>query len=323
MIKKIWTNYSSIIITYLVVVFLIVFISVLRPGFTNVNNLTSLEALTSILGLTTLGQTFVILTGGMDLSIPWMLTVSSFVFCNIAAGDGNKIWFAVIIVLALGIFMGVINGLGIAFVGIAPVIMTMATNIIFQGLLIGVTGGTPGSTAPKMLQAFSKSSVLGISSLFLFWIAISVIALIVLYKIPYGRQLYAVGNSSTVARFSGINSKKIIIIAYAISGLMSAVAGILFSGRLGNVYLGMGDAYQMDSIAAVAIGGISLAGGSGSYIGAMAGAMILTILSNVLTALNVQTSVQEIIIGIVLFAAVLLASIKHGTKKKNIEINKA
>jgi ribose transport system permease protein len=144
--------------------------------------------------------------------------------------------------------------------------------------------------------------------LFILWILISLLAWFTLSKKIYGRKIYAVGNSETCSLFSGINVKMVKVSAYALCSMMSALAGMLYAGKVSQLYLGMGDAYQMSSISAVAIGGISLVGGSGSYVGAMAGCFVIVILDGLLTALNFSQGIQKIIYGIVLFTAVYISS---------------
>lgn len=308
--KKFMKKNFSVVMTFVVALLLLMFISILRPGYANVNNLRILSITTSFLGMTAMGQMATILTGGMDLSIPWIFTIAAFTTADLTQGDNNKLVFAIPIVLVLGILMGAFNGFGIAYVGIAPVIMTMASNIIFQGLLVGITGGTPGGSAPQALKDFANGSVGGISNMLLFWIGISVVFYITIAKSPYGRRLYAIGHSDTVAFFSGINTKLTRASAYMVCGLFAALAGILYSGRVSQLYLGMGDNYQMQSVSAVAIGGVSLLGGSGSYIGVMAGVLVIVMLDGVLSALGLPQSVQNIVYGIVLLLAVLLSSSK-------------
>ena len=210
--------------------------------------------------------------------------------------------------------MGAINGFGIAYVGIAPVIMTMASNIIYQGLLVGFTGGTPGGSIPQVIKDLAVGDIGGISTLFLLWMLVSAAAWILLVKTPYGRKLYGVGTSEQVSLFSGVSVKKIKLSAYAFCGMMAALAGMLYSGKLSQLYLGMGDTYQMASVSAVAIGGISLVGGSGSYIGAIAGSFVIIILDGLLAAMSLSQGVQKIIYGIVLFLAVLISSRKKTTR---------
>lgn len=130
----------SIVMTFVVALLLLLFISILRPGYANVNNIRVLSITAAFLGMTAMGQMAAVLTGGMDLSIPWMFTIASFTTANLTQGDNGKLLYVIPLVLVLGILMGAFNGIGIAYVGIAPVIMTMASNIIFQGLLVGLTG---------------------------------------------------------------------------------------------------------------------------------------------------------------------------------------
>jgi ribose transport system permease protein len=301
----------SVIMTFIVAAFLFVMISAMRPGYANINNIRVLCITASFLGLTAMGQMAAILTGGMDLSIPWMFTIASFLTASLTNGENWRLVYAVPVVLLAGIVMGAFNGLGIAYVGIAPVIMTMASNIIFQGLLVGLTGGTPGGSAPQALKDFANGNVGGISTILLFWIGVSVFFYILIHRSPYGRRLFAVGHSDTVALYSGVNVKLIRASAYMICGFFAALAGMLYSGRVSQLYLGMGDPYQMDSVSAVAIGGVSLLGGSGNYIGTMGGVLVLVMLNGVLSALGLEQSVQKIIFGIVLFLAVLLSSRKQ------------
>mgnify|MGYP000264670409 FL=1 len=232
----------------------------------------------------------------------------------LTGGENIRLIYAVPIVLLAGALMGAINGFGIAYVGIAPVIMTMASNIIYQGLLVGFTGGTPGGSIPQVIKDLAVGDIGGISTLFLLWMLVSAAAWILLVKTPYGRKLYGVGTSEQVSLFSGVSVKKIKLSAYAFCGMMAALAGMLYSGKLSQLYLGMGDTYQMASVSAVAIGGISLVGGSGSYIGAIAGSFVIIILDGLLAAMSLSQGVQKIIYGIVLFLAVLISSRKKTTR---------
>ena len=310
-IKSFIRKNFSIIMTYAVAIVLLAFVSIVRPGYANPNNLRILSISASILGVTAMGQMIVVLTGGMDLSVPWMFTIAAFLTANLTGGDNTRLLYAIPVVLGVGALMRAFNGVGIAYAGIAPVIMTMGSNIIFQGLLLGLTGGTPGGSAPNALKAFAEGSVLGLSPIFLFWILLSVAFFILVAKSPYGRKIYAIGNSDTVALYSGINVKLTRVSAYAVCGMMAALAGILFSGRISQLYLGMGDPYQMQSVSAVAIGGVSLLGGSGSYVGTIGGVFVLIILDGLLSALGIAQSIQKIVYGVVLFLAVLLSSRKR------------
>jgi ribose transport system permease protein len=216
--------------------------------------------------------------------------------------------------------MGLVNGFGVAYVGIVPVIMTISTNIIFQGLLVGISGGMPGGSPPPALKELVHRSVGSVSSLFLIWLVISAVIILILHKTQFGRNIYSVGSNETVAFFSGINTKLTKLMAYAICGLLTSIAALLYSGRLGQLYLAMGEPYQMQTIAAVAIGGISLNGGKGSYAGTMAGVLIIVVLNGFLSAMNIPPNVQKIVYGAVLFIAVLIAAREIKVKKARKEI---
>jgi ribose transport system permease protein len=280
----------------------------MRPGYASAGNLKILSAQAAILGIATLGQTVVILTGGMDLSVPWVFTNSAFLMALLSDGNDGSLAWVVPVVLGLGVLMGLFNGIGVAYIGVAPVIMTIGSNVIFQGLLVGFSGGTPGGSAPQLIRSLATGTVGGVSILLLIWLVVSVVAMVILSRTRFGREIYATGSSYEAARFSGVGVKRITAASYAISGLCASLAGILFAGRLGQLYLGMGDTYQMATVAAAAIGGISLLGGRGRYAGAIGGVLITVVLNGVLSAMNIPQSVQMILNGVVLFLAVLLSS---------------
>jgi ribose transport system permease protein len=310
-----WTKYSSIITIYLVAFFLLILVSILRPGYASANNLNILSITAAALGITALGQTFVILTGGMDLSIPWMFSIAAYLMAGLTKGSDAALIYAIPIVLLAGIGMGLVNGIGVAYIGIVPIIMTISTNIIFQGLLIRITGGMPGGGLPASIKTLAVGTIGGVSTLFLIWLVISALAIIVLHKTHFGRNIYAVGSNENVAFFSGVNTKMTKLLAYAICGLLTSIAAVLYSGRLGQLYLAMGEPYQMQSIAAVAIGGVSMNGGKGAYAGTMAGVLIIVVLNGFLSAMNIPPNVQKIVYGVVLFAAVLIAAREIKVKK--------
>jgi ribose transport system permease protein len=309
-----WKKNSSVLLTFLVALGLLTFVSIMKPGYANPSNLKVLSISIAVLGFTAIGQTFPILTGGMDLSVPWIFCIGGYLCAVLTGGQNVRLVYAVPVVLLAGALMGAANGFGIAYIGIAPVIMTMASNIIFQGLLVGLTGGTPGGAIPQAVKNLATGSIGPLSSMFLVWIVLSALTWLLLTKTPYGRKLYAVGSSETCSLFSGIAVKRTKLSAYLLCGMMAALAGMLYAGKLSQLYLGMGDTYQMASVSAVAIGGVSLVGGSGSYIGAAAGCFIIVILDGLLAAMNFSQGVQKIIYGIVLFLAVFLSSRKRAAQ---------
>ncbi|HBE78464.1 MAG TPA: ABC transporter permease [Firmicutes bacterium] len=309
-----FNRYQTIISSYIMSALILLVVAILKPGYTSLDHLKVISIDAAILGIVSLGQTFVILTGGIDLSIPWILTNAAFILTYLSGGDNSNLGLIIPVVLLISTLMGLFNGIGVAYLGISPIIMTLGSNIIFQGGLVGFSGGTPGGRSPEFVQYLILGKIGGLPVILLLWVLIIFVATVVLSKTPFGRQLYAVGNNEKVALFSGINVKFTKMIVYAASGFTAGLAGILFAGRLGQLYLGMGDEFQFQSITAVAIGGASLMGGSGSYIGTVAGAFTIIILSGLLSVFSLSTSVQQILYGLVLFIAVVFSK-KRGKER--------
>lgn len=298
---------QSVILGYAMSLILLLIVSVLKPGYASPNHLRIVAIDCAVLGCVALGQTFVILTGGLDLSVPWVFTSAGYFLSMLSGGVNSNLAFAIPAVLLICTVMGSLNGAGVAYLGISPVIMTLGANTVFQGALVGITGGRPQAKLPDLMQTITKGSITGLPNLLVIWIMIAFVATLVLSKTSFGRKIYAIGNSESVSLFSGIDVRRMKLAVYAISGFSSGLAGMLFAGRLGQLYLGMGDPYQMSTIAAVAVGGASLMGGSGNYVGTIAGTLTIIVLTGLLSAFNLPSALQQIIYGLVLFTAVFLA----------------
>ena len=264
--------------------------------------------LAAFVGIVALGQTFVIIGGGIDLSVPWVLTSAAVIMALLCGGQDMPLVWVVPLVLAGGAFIGLIDGLGVAHFGVPPIIMTLATNVILQGLILVVTGGSPTPSAPTLIKFLSVGRIGSFPVIALIWLVLTLVATLLLSKAAFGRHLYALGASATVAEFSGVPTSRTTTLTYVISGLTAAVAGMLLTGYSGQAYLGMGDAYLFTSIAAVAIGGASILGGSGHYLGTVAGALVLTILTGLLPALNLSSGSLLIVYGVVILITVSIGS---------------
>jgi len=311
-IKRTCKKNSSIFISYCVAVIMFIGVSIFRPEFASAGHIKIMLIDAAILGTLGVGQTFAILVGGIDLSIQWVMCASGIMLTMLYKSWGlqesQAIWL-ILFVLIVTTLIGMVNGFGIAYLGINPMIMTFGINTIVQGVVVGATNKTlPGGYSPKNLEAFSLGAVGGIPNMVLIWLVIMLIISAVLAFTPFGRKIYAIGNSETVSYYSGVKVKRIKMFAYAISGLFAGIGGILFTGRIGQAYLGMGDAVLFQTIAVVAIGGTSMIGGKGNYIGTVSGALILTILNGLLSAFLIPAAVQQIIYGLAVLAAVLLAA---------------
>lgn len=307
-------KHQALLVSYFIALVLFIGISIFKPGFASAGHIRVVCSEAAIIGLVAIGQTFVIITGGIDLSVAWMVGIASIMCTNVTHGLDIKLIYVIPFILILTVFFGIINGFCIAYLNMPPIVMTLGMNTVLQGGLVAITQGAPGGAAPPLIKSLGQSNVGGIPYLVIIWGVLIFLVTILLFKMKYGRELFAVGNSGTVAEYSGINVKRVILIAYAISGLTAGIAGILLSGKVGQSYLGIGDNFQFQSIAAVAIGGTSLMGGKGNYIGTVAGAFTITIILGILAALDLPFGVQKMAYGMVVLFSVLM-SVRRDIKK--------
>jgi len=307
-VKDNFGTHRGILVAYLATITLLLFTSLVSTGFLAGAHLRSMALLAAFIGIVALGQTFVIIGGGIDLSVPWVLNGAAVFVTLFAHGHNEPLLWAVPLLLVAGALVGMINGLGIEAAGVPPIIMTLAVNVILQGGILICTGGAPTAAAPTALQFLAVGRVGGIPVVLVIWAVLAVTATILLSKTTFGRYLYALGANATVAKYSGVPTLRTVVLSYTLSGFTAALVGMLLTGYSGQAYLGMGDPYLFTSIAAVAIGGTSIMGGSGHYIGTIAGAFLLTILTALLPALNLSSGALQIVYGIVILVTVSLAS---------------
>ncbi len=283
--------------------------SVFAPGFASPSHLRFLLIESSFIGLVALGQTVVILGGGIDLSIPWVLNGAATLMTALAAGHDNNLLWVLPLVLAVAALVGLANGVGVALLGVSPIIMTLGMNAVVEGLLLVFVAGSAPTSAPPFVSFLATGQLGPLPIDGLLWAAATVAITIALSWAVFGRRLYAIGTSRVVSQFSAINVRPVEVSTYIISALCAAAAGILITGLIGQAYLGMGDPYLFASVAAVAIGGTSILGGSGHYVGTIAGAMILTILTGLLPLLNLAEGWLQIIYGVTILATVAVATV--------------
>lgn len=299
---------NPIFLAYVAAVLLFVLVSLYSPGFANPAHVATLVTLASFIGIVAIGQTVVIVGGGIDLSVPWILNSAAVLVTALAHGQNLPLVWLVPLILIAGCAVGIVNGVGIALLRVPPIVMTMSVNVITQGLLLIVTRGFPPPPAPQTLTLVAAGRLGPVPVILLVWIVLAVATVIVEHRTVFGRCLYALGSNRTVATLSGVPVARTTITAYAISGTTAALAGILLTGYSRQAYLGMGDPYLFTSIAAVAIGGASILGGTGSYLGTIAGALVLTVLNGVLPIFRLDIGALKIIYGIVILATVSLAA---------------
>lgn len=293
--------------TIVALIILIVFVSVLNPAFLQVNNLLNLMRQLIINGFIALGMTFVILTGGIDLSVGSTLALTSAIFAGLLQG-GMPTILAILISLGLGLILGLLNGILITKGKLAPFIVTLATMTIFRGLTLVYMDGRPiaGPKDDFAFQFLGKGQFFGIPLQVILFIITYLILWILLTKTSYGRKIYAVGGNEKASFISGIKIDKIKILVYVISALMAVLSGLVLTSRLNSAQPTAGSAYEMDAIAAVVLGGTSMTGGSGSLTGTLIGILILGVLNNGLNLLGVSSFYQQIVKGVVILIAVLI-----------------
>jgi ribose transport system permease protein len=268
----------------------------------------TLVTLASFIGIVAIGQTLVIVGGGIDLSVPWILNSAAILVTALAHGQNWPLVWIVPLILLFGCAVGAINGVGIALLRVPPIVMTMSVNVITQGLLLIVTRGFPPPLAPKALTFVAAGKIGPVPVMLLVWVVLAFVLVVIERRTAFGRYLYAVGSNRTVAALSGVPIVRTTITAYALSGTTAALAGILLCGYSRQAYLGMGDPYLFTSIAAVAIGGASILGGTGSYLGTIAGALVLTILTGVLPIFRLDIGALRIIYGLVILVTVTISA---------------
>ena len=296
------------VLAYAAAVLLFVVVSLYSPGFANPAHVGTLVTLAAFIGIVAIGQTIVIIGGGIDLSVPWIMNSAAILVTALAHGQNWPLAWIVPLVLLCGLAVGVFNGIGVAFLRVPPIVMTMSVNVITQGLLLIVTRGFPPPLAPPALTFIAAGKLGPVPVMLVVWVVLAALVVLVERRTAFGRYLYAMGSSRSVATLSGVPVARTTLTAYAVSGLTAALAGILLTGYSRQAYLGMGDPYLFTSIAAVAIGGVSILGGTGSYLGTIAGALVLTILTGVLPIFRLDAGALRIIYGLVILVTVFMSA---------------
>lgn len=282
-----------------------IIISVITPRFLTIANLRNVLTQLSVNAVIAAGMTFVILTGGIDLSVGSIVAICGAVAAMLAKSTGN-VFVAILAALILGAIIGLLNGLIIAKGKLQAFIATLATMTVFRGATYVYTSGTPVSGLGQSFMVIGNEKVLGIPIPVIIMILIFAASYYLLNQVRYGRYVYALGGNEDSARLSGINTQRIKTLVYVISGVMAAIGGIIVTSRIGSASPNAGSGFELDAIAAVVLGGTSLAGGEGSVLGTIIGALIIGILNNGLNLMNVSPFYQLIVKGLVILFAVMI-----------------
>lgn len=291
----------------LALIALVAAVTALNPSFLSPSNLLNLLRQVAANGFIAFGMTFVILTGGIDLSVGSTLALSSALTAGMMA-NGVSPLVAILIGLLSGAILGALNGLLISKGKMAPFIATLATMTIYRGATLVYTNGNPitGLGDSFLFSFIGRGYLFGIPFPVVLMFLVFFLLFLLLHRTAFGRKTYAIGGNEKAAFIAGVKIDKIKLIIYSISGLMASISGMIITSRLNSAQPAAGQAYEMDAIAAVVLGGTSLSGGRGRIFGTLIGALIIGTLNNGLNLLGVSSFYQQIVKGIVIVIAVLL-----------------
>lgn len=305
-------KYMSELTTVIALIILMAVITIINSNFLTANNLLNLLLQVTSNALIAFGMTFVILTGGIDLSVGSILALSSALTAGLL-GSGMPVTLAILISLILGCILGMMNGLLISYGKLAPFIVTLATMTIFRGATLVYTNGNPitkGLSDTFLFQFLGQGYIVGIPFPVIIMFIVFIVLYVLLHKTAFGKSVYAIGGNEKAAYISGVKLNKVKIIIYSISGIMASISGLIITSRLSSAQPTAGVSYEMDAIAAVVLGGTSLSGGKGRILGTLIGALIIGVLNNGLNIIGVSAFWQQVVKGVVILIAVLIDRFK-------------
>ncbi|GHV81353.1 sugar ABC transporter permease [Spirochaetia bacterium] len=301
--KQLVSTFSGLFILGLVFTFL-------SPYFLSVNNLLTVATQTAVIAIIAVGQTYVLITGGIDLAIGSNMALSG-MLAGICMRAGLPVPVAIFTGLLTGVTAGAVSGALIAYAKIPPFIATLGTMTICRGLALTVTQAIPITGLPKTFTRWGTDSTLGIPNAVISMILLTIIFGFILAKTKLGRHIYATGSNYEAARLSGVNTKGVLMTVYIFSGLLAAFAGLIMAARIISAQPAAGDGYELDAVASSVIGGVSTMGGEGAVSGTFIGAFIIGVLRNGLNLVGVSPFIQKIVIGIVIVGSVFIDKIRR------------
>ncbi len=288
----------------LIVIF--IFFSAMNENFLNSGNITAILFSTVVIGTLALGTTFVIITGGIDLSLGTGMALCAVISGVLVVNAGLPVAVGVLGAILFGGLIGLVNGFNVAVLGLPPFIATLAMMLVAQGLALVISGSAPiyFTDDPSYSQISTGELLPGLPNAVLVLAVITVLAAVLLNRTVLGRYTYSIGSNEEATALSGIPVRRWKILIYTLAGLFTGLAGVLISARLGSAQPATGTGYELQAIAAVVIGGTSLTGGKGSIVGTVIGALIISVLNNGLQIMSIPQEWQNVILGLVILVAV-------------------
>lgn len=312
--KQIFKKFSTLII----LVVLVVIFSIASPNFLRINNLLNVLRQVAVIGILTAGMTYVIIAGGMDLTVGAYLGLSGVAIAQMMTA-GVPVGLAVILTMILMTGIGIVTGGLIVSLNVSAIVITLGMQTVVRGLAYIFSGGLPVYDIPESIVFLGQGYVAGIPVPVIIMLIIVILMGLVLKFSYFGRYIYAIGGNVEAAKLAGVSVNKIVVALYGISAFVASIAGIVLTGRVSSGAPASGTGTEMDVITAVVIGGISVNGGKGSMLGAFLGAVIIGVLSNGLTIMNIGEYYQQVVKGAVLILAVAFDVLANREKVKKVK----
>jgi len=279
--------------------------AVASPAMLKPEQILNILQVTAFLGLVATGQTIALLTGGIDLSVAGVVTMTNIVATSLMLGQDERITPAVVCCLVIGAVVGFINGLLVAVLRVAPIIATLAMNSILFGAALVYTGGAPHGAASPMFNLLGQGSVFHLPASAICWLAVALGLAYAMRRTTYGRWLYAVGANERAARLMGVPTRAVLVAAYGLSAVLAVLGGLLLTAYIGNPSLGIGNQFLLTSVVAVVVGGTALTGGVGSVAATIGGALFVTELNSFTNIAQASTGAQYVIQGVLIALSVV------------------
>ncbi|MCF3640401.1 ABC transporter permease [Rhizobium sp. TRM95111] len=295
------------LLTFLLVALVWLAASLALRGFGAYGHLRYLLELAAVIGIVAAGQTLVILTGGIDLSVGAVITVSAIILPLISPAADPSGLVGIVLTLAIASAIGLLNGAGAAYLRVPPIIMTLAMATFLQGLLVIVAGGSAVSVSNAAVIWLGQARPLGVPAGVVLWMVVSAATFILIHRMPIGARFLALGANPLAARLSGVGVTRHTLIVHTLSGFFAGLTGVLILGMNRQGYVGIGDPYLLTSIAAVVLGGTSILGGRGTYAGTIPGAILLVTTTALITVVNASAGWRSIMFGTLILALLLIS----------------
>jgi ribose transport system permease protein len=294
---------NPVVLAGIAAVLLFVVGNLLAPGFASYGSIMNILRVAAFLGVIAAGQTIVILAGGegIDLSVGKVATFGAILVAQVSQGANERLLLAVLVAVGACGLIGVANGIGVAYLRIPPLVMTLGMVAVVQGIIRVYSGGQPEGRAPPALSSLVNArTIFGVRGSVWVWLVVAVVVVWLLRGTTFGRRVYALGANRETAYLSAINVQRNLVVVYLTSGVFAALGGVMLLGFSGSASISLADGYQLISIAAVVIGGTTLAGGVGGYLGTIIGAIVLQALTSLLISLDIAAPGRQVVNGLIL-----------------------